>query len=290
MGSTRQIKSRIRSVSSNRQITKAMELVAASKLRKSQEATQASRAYSEAAVELLNALSELTDVYESPLFIERPVKSRLVVLITSDRGLAGAYNANAIRQFVKLAEHDQATGVATQVLAIGKRGAQFVGKLQHVELVGVYSMPEQLSAPDIRPILNEIVHRFTDHRVDAVELITTWFENSLNQKAVTLNMLPAGFESDEEVTVSKNLTSASFEPSVSEVLRYATVRLLEAQLFQALLDARASEHSMRRMAMKNASDNANDIIEDLTLEMNKVRQAAITQELAEISGGVEALK
>lgn len=291
MASTRQIKSRIRSVGSNRQITKAMELVAASKLRRAQGATQAARAYSDTAVELLDALSRLTDVYGSPLYAERTINTRLVVLITSDRGLAGAYNTNAIKQFMTLRERDVADGVTTRVIAIGKKGAQFVARLKGVETDAVYSLPEQIDASDIRPILLDIVERFIAGDIDAVEVITTWFENSLNQKAVTTSLLPAGFEATEsDELIDSTLSSATFEPSVGEVLQYATIRLLEAQLFQAVLDAHASEHSMRRIAMKNASDNARDIIDDLTLEMNKVRQAAITQELAEISGGVEAMK
>lgn len=288
MSSTRQIKSRIRSVSSNRQITKAMEMVAASKMRKAQSASLTARAYSDAAVELLNALSDLTDVYESPLYRERPLKTRLLVLITSDRGLAGAYNSNVIRLFTKVAESDRSNGINTKVITIGKKGAQFVSKCKHVESVGAYDVPDQITASDIRPVLHEMVRLYSDAEVDAVDIITTWFENSLTQQAVKTGILPAGFESSDEANV--RLASATFEPSVSEVLEYATIRLLEAQLFQAVLDAQASEHSMRRIAMKNASDNAKDIIEDLTLEMNKVRQAAITQELAEISGGVEAMK
>lgn len=288
MASTRQIKSRIRSVSSNRQITKAMELVAASKLRRAQSATAATRPYSEAAIELLSALSGLTDVYDTPLYRERDVKARLVVLITSDRGLAGAYNTNAIRQFMRLRAKDANDKVDTRVIAIGKKGAQFVSRIKGVTTEAVYPLPEQPTAQDIRPILKVIVDSFTYGSVDAVDIVTTWYENSLNQKAVSIPLLPAGFEATEEV--SHQVSSASFEPSVGEVLNYATVRLLEAQLLQALLDALASEHSMRRMAMKNASDNARDIIDDLTLEMNKVRQAGITQELSEISAGVEAMK
>ncbi len=288
MPSTRQLKSRIRSVKSNKQITKAMELVAASKLRKSQDASRASQAYAMAARELLTQLGRLSDVQQFAFFKKREVKTRLVILITSDRGLAGAYNANVIKQFVAVLNEDEKSRIKTQVICIGRRGAQFAARLKSVEVVGVYTaMPDVIKANDFRPILVEAVNRFIDEVVDSVDIITTRFLNSFTQVAETLPLLPAVFETTE---VSKDIQLARFEPSISIVLEGATVRLLEAQLYQALLDAKASEHSMRRAAMKNATDNASELVDDLTLEMNKVRQAAITQELSEISAGVEAMK
>jgi F-type H+-transporting ATPase subunit gamma len=288
MASTRQLKSRIRSVRSNKQITKAMELVAASKLRRAQDATRASGPYSAAARELLTQLSVATDVAQTPFFAPRTLKTRLVVLITSDRGLAGAYNGNAIKQFVAVARSDKAAGIATRVVCIGARGAQFVAKLDSVEVVGVYTgLPEHLTAADIRPALVTTVDQYLEGGVDVVDIITTRYVNSMTQIAERMQLLPATFETTD---VSPDIALASFEPSVQEVLEGAVIRLLEAQFYQALLDARASEHSMRRAAMKNATDNATDIVDALTLEMNKVRQAAITQELSEISAGVEAMK
>lgn len=288
MASTRQIKSRIRSVKSTKQITKAMELVAASKLRRAQEATMASRLYSETARELLTHLSHLTDVRHNMFFAKRTMKSRLVIVVTSDRGLAGSYNTNALKQLATVIKEDQADGVKSYVICVGRKGAQFASKLKGVELVGVYqSLPEHLSASDVRPILSSAVQLYLTEEVDAVDVITTKFINSLTQTPLRQPLLPAGFI---ETEVSHDVAVSSFEPSVEAVLDGATIRLLEAQLFQALLDGSASEHSMRRTSMKNATDNAGDIIDDLTLEMNKVRQAAITQELAEISGGAEAMK
>lgn len=288
MPSTRQLKSRIRSVKSNKQITKAMELVAASKLRKSQDASRASQAYALAARELLTQLGTLSDVQQFSFFKKRNVASRLVILITSDRGLAGAYNANVIKRFVNVLHEDEKASVKTQVICIGRRGAQFAARLKAIEVVGVYTaMPDVIKANDFRPILVEAVNRFIDEVVDSVDIITTRFLNSFTQVAETLPLLPAVFE---EAEVSKDVQLARFEPSIEVVLEGATVRLLESQLYQALLDAKASEHSMRRVAMKNATDNATELVDDLTLEMNKVRQAAITQELSEISAGVEAMK
>lgn len=288
MPSTRQLKSRIRSVKSNRQITKAMELVAASKLRRAQDASRSSQPYAEAARELLTQLGTMTDVQRTTFFNERSLTSRLIVLITSDRGLAGAFNSNVFKQFTQLLEEDRQNDIKTNVLTVGKKGAQFAARIKGVEVVGSYpAFADHATAADIRPILVEAVDQFVDASVDQVDVITTRFVNSFTQTAHTFKLLPAVFESSE---VSSDVALATFEPSVEEVLEGAALRLLEAQLYQALLDAKASEESMRRVAMKNATDNANELVDDLTLEMNKVRQAAITQELSEISAGVEALK
>lgn len=288
MASTRQIKSRIRSVRSNRQITKAMELVAASKLRKAQERTQATRRYTDAALEVLNALADTTDVARSPLYEVRPIKNRLVIVLTSDRGLAGAYNANALKLLTKRLREDDGKKINTTVITVGRKGSSFVAKLRDVEARGSYHIGDDVLVSEIRPILLSAVDMFKNKEVDSVEVITTRFVNSFTQTAEMENILPAGTGDIEGM--EKPRTDMLFEPDAEEVLDYATIRLIEAHLYQAVLDARASEQAMRRVAMKNASDNAGEIVDALTLEMNKVRQAAITQELAEISGGAEAMK
>lgn len=288
MASTRQIKSRIRSVRSNRQITKAMELVAASKLRRAQERTMATRRFTDAALEVLNALSATTDVTLSPLYETREIKNRLVIVITSDRGLAGAYNANALKLLTKQLREDDTNKINTLVITVGRKASSFVSKLRDVEAQGSYSVSEDVSVDEIRPNLLSAVDMFKNQEVDSVEVITTRFVNTMTQTAEKLTLLPAGTQ--ELVGLDKPTADILFEPDAEEVLDYATTRLVEAHLYQAVLDARASEHAMRRVAMKNASDNAGEIVDSLTLEMNKVRQAAITQELAEISSGAEAMK
>ena len=288
MPSTRQLKSRIRSVKSNKQITKAMELVAASKLRRAQDASKASATYAEAARELLTQLGLKTDVQRNVFYNRRPVKARIVILITSDRGLAGAYNTNVFKQFLAILQADKSDGISTKVICVGRKGAQFAAKLRDVSVNGVYTnLPDAITASVIRPILVAAVDQYIEGQVDAVDLVTTKFVNSFVQTATTQALLPAVFEATE---VSHDIQQSFFEPNLEEVLEGATIRLLEAQLYQAMLDARASEHSMRRVAMKNATDNAGELVDDLTLEMNKVRQGAITQELSEISAGVEAMK
>lgn len=288
MASLTAIKSRIRSVSSTKQITKAMELVAASKMRRAQETTMATSLYSEAASELLTKLSNMVDVQRHPLFVQRPVKSRLIIVITSDRGLAGAYDANVLKRYTQALKDDRAAGITTKTISIGRKGATFLARVKDVDVIGIYrDFPDIPEANTLRPILATVTALYERGEIDALDVIYTDYINSLTQKAATVRLLPAGFRTQ---TVSHELEIAEFEPSAEEVLERAALRLVELQLFQTLLDARASEYSMRMIAMRSATDNATNLVTDLTLELNNVRQAAITQELAEITGGAEAMQ
>lgn len=288
MASTRQLKSRVKSVKGTRQITKAMQLVAASKMRRAQDVASQVQLYSQAARELLTYLRTLPDTRTHHLFVDRPAKNRLVILITSDKGLAGAYNANVLKRYTQRLQIDAAKGVHTKTICIGRKASQFAARLKGADIIGVYEQfPEKPTDNDLHPILATIITQYTHEEVDGVEVIYTKYQNSITQVAETKELLPAGFQ---EVEVSAAVAQSAFEPSAEEVLQATTQRLIAVQLYQAYLDSIASEHSMRMIAMKSATDNAGDLIEDLTLEMNKVRQASITQELSEISGGVEAMK
>lgn len=290
MANTQGLKQRIRSVKSTRQITKAMQLVAASKMRKAQEATKASSPYTLAARELLAAISTHTSVKSHPLFATRPVKSRLLILIASDKGLAGAYNSNIMKLYTNEIRFDAKAGVNNVTLTIGRKAAQFVSRVKNITVLGSYEeLPDRPDGSELRAILNTARELFESGDIDAVDVIYTDYVTSVTQIAKSMRVLPAGFEETEEKPETKKTADATYEPSTEEVLNGIAFRLVGAQLYQALLDSRASEYSMRMMAMKNATDNASDLIDDLSLEMNKARQGAITQELAEISGGVEAL-
>lgn len=288
MASTRQLKSRVKSVKGTRQITKAMQLVAASKMRRAQEIANQVQLYSDAARELLTHLRSLPETRNHHLFVERPIDERLVVLITSDKGLAGAYNANVFKRYTTLLKDDEKAGIRTKTICIGRKASQLVSRIKSAEILGSYeNFPDRPTDNDLEPIVSTIIHQFKERKVDSVEVIYTEYINSITQIASTKQLLPAGFKTTE---VSEAVALASFEPSAEEVLEATTERLIAVQLYQAYLDSAASEQSMRMMAMKNATDNAGDLIDALTLEMNKVRQAGITQELAEISGGAEAMK
>jgi F-type H+-transporting ATPase subunit gamma len=267
-----------------------MELVSASKMRRAQEHAASGRLYRQYAYSLLTRLSSITEVEEHPLFRKRPIKTRLYVMITSNSGLAGAYNANIIRMLTKLIIADEKAGISAQVIAIGKKGAQFTRNVKAINLVAAYTeIGDHPDANDIRPILNTAVELYTQKTVDDVRLLYTQFKSNLVQEATQLNLLPARFEETDE-SGAEPIANSTFEPSLEAVLGGVTERLLEVQIYQAMLESVASEHSMRMLAMKNATDNASDIIDDLTLEFNTARQAAITQELAEITGGAEAIQ
>ncbi len=287
MANTQALKGRIRSVKSTKQITKAMQLVAASKMRRAQEATKASAPYTLAARELLTNLSTHISVQDHPLFVKRPVKTRLLIVIASDKGLAGAFNSNLVKVYATELQKDDAKGIKNTTITVGRKAAQFVARIKDTQVLGAYEdIADRPDGSELRAILDTAKEHFTEGHVDAVDVIYTDYMSSVNQQAKMMRVLPAGFNEAVEPGAS---TDVLYEPNVEEVLDGVVYRLVGAQLYQALLDSRASEYSMRMMAMKNATDNASDLIEDLTLAMNKARQGAITQELAEISGGVEAL-
>ena len=290
MPSTQILQRRIKSVKSTRQITKAMELVAASKMRRATEVAQRGRSYRIAAHELLSRLTTVTDVNEHPLFVQREVKRRLYVVITSDRGLAGAYNSNVIRMLTKAAIEDNKNGIKTQAIIVGNRGVQFVRHIEEIELLASFpGFGDHPSANDIRPVLTSVVDLYVNGQVDDVQMLYTVHQSNILQVASALSLLPARLdEKDDKATES--LGNVTFEPSITAVLDNVTERLLEVQIWQAMLESIASEHSMRMLSMKNATDNANDIIGDLTLAFNTARQANITQEIAEVTGGSEAMK
>ena len=292
MASRQQIKRRIGSIKSTRQITKAMQLVAASKLRRAQEAVAGPRAYADLARGILASLRQLASDDKMHLFSERPIKTRLLMVVTSDRGLAGAYNANVIRRMIGEIKEDRDRDIKTVVIAIGRQVANAASRIQGLTVEAIYQeLPDKPDADNLRPILTNVVGLFADSIVDAVDIINTKFISTVVQKVEVRRLLPAGtFDEDEQTEAPKELLTATVEPSAEELLSSTTLRLLEAQIYQALLDAKASEESMRMLAMKNATDNASDLIDDYTLEYNNARQAAITQELAEITGGAEAMK
>lgn len=287
MASTQQLKRRITSVKNTRQITKAMELVSASKMRKSQDYAVKSRAYRRLARHMLTRISEAIDISKHPLYVQRKIKKKLYVIITSDRGLAGAYNSNVLRRFTAEFKSDINNGIQSNVLIIGRKGSSVVSKIKDLEVIAAYEQfPEQPTANDIRPILDTAVKFYNEAKVDAVDVIYTDYISSVNQEVKVDRLLPAVFKPALD---NENLDEVIIEPSPQIVLEQVTERLIEAQITQDILEAQASEQSMRMMAMKNATDNANELVDDLTLEFNSARQAAITQELAEITGGAEAI-
>jgi len=288
MASQQQLKSRIRSVKSTKQITKAMQMVAASKMRRAQDATKATTPYTNTAREILSHLARQGATQGHPLFEVRTVKKRLIIVIASDKGLAGAYNSNVGKLYIKELLTDDKSGIKTATISVGRKASQLAARLKNDDVLGAYeNLPDKLQGNEMQAALDTAFKLYSNEDIDAVDVIFTEFINGIKQIAKVERLLPAGAAVDES---TGEVDESLFEPDTETVLQNVVYRLLGAQMFQALLDARASEHSMRMIAMKNATDNAGDLVDDLTLAMNKARQAEVTQELAEISGGAEAMK
>jgi F-type H+-transporting ATPase subunit gamma len=291
MASTINLKRRIISIKNTSQITKAMQLVSASKLKRSQDYALKSREYYLLAKELSWRLSQKREALTQPMFLKRELSSKLYVIITSNNGLAGSYNADVIKILTKSLSEDQALNIKSDIIAIGKKGAQFVRHLKENQMIAFYpEFSDKPTANDLRPLLSTILGLFRENKVNQVDLIYTAFHSTISQTALKTELLPIQINLDDQVYPQKSETLTNFEPDIETVIDQIAERLVEAELFQAVVDSKISEYSMRMLAMKNATDNARDLIDDYTLELNTLRQSSITQELAEISGGVEALK
>lgn len=295
MAKIHKIKRRIRSVGKVQQITKAMERVAASKMRRAQGAALRSRPYVYAAREILAQLFRLTNPKAHPLFAQRPRKRRMFIVVSSDRGLAGAYNSNLARVLTHAISESAGDKAIPRLIVIGRKGAHFCTHLERlgkVEVLGAYvDWPSEPTTAILGPIINTTSRQFVNRSVDAVFMIYTDFISGSKQQAIVHQLLPVRIKDvfPQQARISESVQEALFEPSPEEVLTSMVPRLILVQLYQAVLEAIASEHSMRMVAMKSASDNAQQLIEDLRITYNSARQASITQELAEISAGVQAL-
>lgn len=290
MAKVQTIRRRIKSVKNINQITKAMEMVAASKLRRAQEATLKSRTYAVSAREVLAYLRTVAGEADHPLFAKREGNRRLIILFSSDRGLAGAYNSNLFKALIELLQQRQDE---TKLIVVGQKGAQFVSRLKtQAALLGAYTnWPAKPTIQDIIPIAKTVTKAFIDSEVDEVQLLYTDFVSLVKQVVAPRRLLPidpAAIGAPANGGRS-NIKESLFEPSPQAVFTYIVPRVIEVLIYQAALEAAASEQAMRMVAMKSASDNAKEIIGDLTLTYNGARQAAITQELAEITSGAAAI-
>lgn len=289
MASVQQLKSRIRSVNSTKQITKAMQLVAASKMRRAIERATATHDYVYSARDLFIYLSNICHLDHHPLFVRRDVKRRLLVVISSDTGLAGAYNSNVFKKYVNELKHDKSRGVETDTLALGRKISQFATRIENNNVIGTYEkLPTDSANVEFSSIINTILDGYKEKTYDAVDVIYTKFRSTISQDVKLHYLLPMGHIPGE--SEYEKAEYIKFEPRPGEVLEYVADRLVRADIVQFLSESLASEQSMRMMAMKNATDNATSLSDDLTLAMNKERQAAITQELSEISAGAEAVQ
>jgi len=291
MPSTRDIRRRIRSVKNTAQFTKAMQMVASSKMSKAQQGALNFRPFAAMAGELMSHLSADTGDYKHPLMEKREVRHRAVMIISTDKGLCGALNVNLFREVSK---YDAAT---TQFIAVGKKAAQFIARTRR-KLLAEFSYHDTPTFDEARVISAFVQKEFLEGRIDAADVVYTRFVNTLTQRPDARELLPMGSpeslmsearEQAGQPTGELQRYDFLFEPDPVTVMDRLVVYFLHFRVAQMLLEAKASEHSARMVAMKNATDNANQLVKDLTLEYNKMRQAAITKELLEISSAAMAL-
>lgn len=286
MASTREIKRRIRSVRNISQITRAMEMVSAAKMRKAQQRVLASRPYAERLQAVIADLATLkldgTDDTAFPLLQQREVKRSAVILVTPDKGLTGSMNANLIRRASRYILSE--ANVPVEVIAAGKKGRDFMVRTRQDVVAEFTSLGDNVSFNDIRPIVEVALTDFNSGKVDAVYVIFPRYVNTLTQTPEVRQILPIAKPEGEG-----EYSDYIFEPSPETVLNELLPRFVEVQVYQAILESIASEHSARMVAMRNASQNAKDLASDLSLTLNKARQAQITGEVSEISAGANAL-
>lgn len=286
MANRREIRRRIRSVRNISQITRAMEMVSASKMRRAQQRVTASRPYAERIQQVIADLSALQldaqELTEFPLLQQRPIQKSAVVLITPDRGLTGPLNSNILRRATRYVVDE--AGVPVEVVAAGKKGRDFMVRSRQDVVAEFTKLGDNVSLTDLRPITQIVIDDFVSGKVDAVFVVYAKFVNTLSQVPEVKQVLPI-----VQPEGAGEYSDYIFEPSPQAVLQDLLPRFVEIQIYQAMLESIASEHSARMVAMRNASQNAKDLVQDLTLSLNKARQAQITNEVAEIAAGAAAV-
>jgi F-type H+-transporting ATPase subunit gamma len=294
--STREIRRRIRSVKNISQVTRAMQMVAASKMRRAQEQVLATRPYTEKAWEVLSNLAAQRGAGEEahPLLQIREVQRIGIVLITADKGLCGSYNHNMIQTAWRYVRE---LPYPVELITVGKRGRDAMWRLKQNIVAEFSDLPPQPRLLDITPIARTVIEGFTSGHYDVVYLAHTDFVNTLVQQPAIWQLLPirtlqlgvTPVSQYRGQTPPKPTVEYIYEPDPRTILDSVLPRFTELQVYQALLEALASEHSARMVAMRNATENANELLADLTLTYNRARQEAITKEMLDIAGGAEAL-
>lgn len=288
MPSTREIRRRIRSVKNLSQITRAMEMVAASKMRRAQRNVLATRPYADRMIDLMGEVTgRFVGSRKGTLLEERPnVRSVAVIVITPDRGLAGSLVSNVLRRTGRFVLEQRNLGHDVEVLTIGKKGRDFLVRNGQRITAEVSKLGDYPHLVDILGLARVLTQGFLEERYDEAYVIYSQFVNTLTQRPIVKRIIPV----EQVIEPADKMHDYNYEPDQQDVLEELLPRFVEVQVYQALLEAIASEHSARMVAMRNATDNAKDLTRDLTLTYNKTRQANITKEVSEIASGAAALE
>jgi F-type H+-transporting ATPase subunit gamma len=295
MAKTREIRRRIKSVENTRQITKTMEMVATAKIKRAQQRIEAARPYALKMMEVLGNVAQDAEAGRNPLLaVHDELKKAVIIVLTSDRGLCGAFNSNIIRHTDMIAARERAEGHEVSLIVSGKKGIAYfnwVGLDVELEYRGISDRPTFADAKDIA---DHVIKGYVAGEIDRVYLVFNLFKNVAEQRVTEHLLLPVERESvkDEAAAAAHAAGEAAyiFEPDAEALLERLLPTYIEALVYRALLESAASEHGARRTAMKSASDNAQDMIGTLVRSFNRARQAQITQEISEIVGGADALK
>ncbi|MEI8217233.1 MAG: ATP synthase F1 subunit gamma [Eubacteriales bacterium] len=281
----REIKRRIKSVKSTEHITNAMKLVSAAKLRRAKAIFEKTNQYFGFVTESIEEIFHNTrDVPKDFIEGNREIKTSCYIVVTSCRGLCGSFNANIIKEASSLIECDPEEPV---IVAIGTKGRDYFAKKGYRIEEAYMLPPENISFVETHEISKPIIEMYEKKEIDEVILVYTSLISALDQRVKTITLLPFAVEKTKEIKLAKQV---EYEPSVEQVFNYLIPKYVEIMIYRAIVESATCEHAARRMAMDSATDNAREMISDLTLNYNRARQAAITQEISEIVGGSEALK
>ncbi|MBS4206790.1 F0F1 ATP synthase subunit gamma [Bacillus sp. FJAT-50079] len=285
MASLREIETRINSTKKTSQITKAMQMVAAAKLNRAETNAKSFVPYMEKIHEVAASIAAGSTDVQHPMLVSRPIKRTGYLVITGDRGLCGPYNANVLRMVYNKIRESHQSNDEYAIIAIGKMGRNFFIKRNMNVVLEINGLPDQPSFTDIKEITSKAVSMFSDGTFDQLYMYYNHFVSAMTQEVTEKKVLPLS-----NIESTTKLMSYEYEPSAQEILEVLLPQYAESLIYGALLDAKASEHAATMTAMKSATDNANDLIDGLTLSFNRARQAMITQEITEIIGGVAALE
>lgn len=308
MSNLRAIKEKIRSVQKTHQVTKAMEAVSGVKMRKAQMLAIVARPYAMAAFRILSRITRSVDIANHPLVAVRPVHRVLLVVVTSDKGLAGGLNSGVTKKAIAALEERNVSKESIGVLAIGRKGEEFFARRGYILEKHIKTMKDDSAIGEFSEVVSLVMKLFTEGKYDECVIAYTNFRSTFEQEPVSRTLLPLSIEglntmikgivpekgafAETSAHIKKEERAADylFEPSPEAVFETLLPRLLAIEIHHAFLESKASEHSARMVAMRNASDKAEEVTFDLTREYNKARQSAITREMSEIIGGIEAMK
>jgi F-type H+-transporting ATPase subunit gamma len=286
MAGTKEIRTKIASVKSTQKITKAMEMVAASKMRRAQDRMRLARPYAEKIRTVIGHLNQANPDYKHPFLVEREAKNIGIIVVSSDRGLCGALNTNVFKSTLMLMREWQGKGAKVNLCLLGSKGVAFFRRLGLPILASVTGLGDKPHVKDLLGSVKVMLDAYRDGSIDRLFIVNAEFVNTMTQKPTVTQLLPVQTIDDGEL---QDMWDYIYEPNAADILDGVLMRYIESQVYRAAVESVACEMAARMVAMKAASDNAGNLIGDLQLIYNKARQAAITKELAEIVGGAAAV-